>query len=49
MNEEDVEKFAKLIKESKHIQDIEQTDESTQKGKYFFITTKQTIEKQSLK
>ena len=33
INEEDVEKFAKLIKESKYIQDIEQTNESTQKGK----------------
>ena len=29
MNEEDVEKIAKLIKESKYTQDIEQTNEST--------------------
>ena len=40
INEEDVGKFAKLIKESKYIQDIKQTNESTQKSKYFFITTK---------
>ena len=33
INEEDVDKFAKLIKESKYIQGIEQTNESTQKGK----------------
>ena len=31
----DVDKFAKLINESKYIQDIEPTDESKQKGKYF--------------
>ena len=36
MNDEDVDKFSKLIKESKYTQDIEQTNESTQKGKYFF-------------
>ena len=40
INEEDVAKFDKLIKNSKYIQDIEQTNESTHKGKYFLITTK---------
>ena len=40
INEEDVEKFEKLIKNSKYIQDIEETNESTHKGKYFLITTK---------
>ena len=40
INDEDVEKFEKLIKNSKYIQDIEETNESTHKGKYFLITTK---------
>ena len=45
INDEDVDKFSKLIKESKYIQDIEQTNEATQKGKYFFITTKTNYRK----
>ena len=40
INEEDVKTFTKLIIDSNYIQDIEQTNESTQKDKYLLITRK---------
>ena len=40
IEERDVNKFKKLIETSIYIQDIEETYESTFKGKYFLITTK---------
>ena len=42
-----MEEFAKLISESKYIQDIEPISESKQKGKYFLITTKNVFQKVS--
>ena len=40
IEEGDVNKFKKLITNSTYIHDIEETYESTSKGKYFLITTK---------
>ena len=42
--ERDVNKFKKLIETSIYVQDIEETYESTFKGKYFLITTKNRLQ-----
>ena len=40
IEERDIEKFNKLIENTKYIQSMETTNESHIKGKYFMITTK---------
>ena len=40
VKERDIGKLTKLIEDSKYIESIETTNESTSKGKYFIITTK---------
>ena len=45
IEEKDINKFKRLIMNTKYIQNIEQTHESKQKGKYFMIPTKTDYKK----
>ena len=43
IKERDIVKFNKLIDNTKYVQSMEITNESTSKGKYFMITTKKML------